>query len=126
MLNTYLSTRNFYVPEWKKRFLSVIENKNIFQFVYSKTYPEVYSFVERQGIDLRNEFHFKFKEWKDEKKQQKFEEQQQLPPPGGIQKELVTESDREEEKRNSQWAKTNEMEEKNQIKKKKKANCSQK
>ena len=30
MLNTYLSTRNFYVPEWKKRFLSVIENKKRF------------------------------------------------------------------------------------------------
>ena len=53
---------------------NLIENEKIFQFVYSKTYPEFHSFVERRGIDLRNEFHLKFKEWKDKKNQQKFEE----------------------------------------------------
>ena len=43
----------------------LIESKKIFQIVYSSTYPEVYSFVEKWGIDLRNCFHFKIKEWKD-------------------------------------------------------------
>lgn len=43
----------------------LVENRKIFQFVYSKTYPEAYSFVEERGIDIRNEFHLKFKEWKD-------------------------------------------------------------
>ena len=30
------------------------------QFVYSRVYPEVYSFVEKQYIELRNNFHLKF------------------------------------------------------------------
>ena len=38
-----------------------------FQFVYFYPYPEICSFVEKCKIDLRNEFHIKFKEWKDEK-----------------------------------------------------------
>ena len=46
----------------------LIENKKIFQFVYSSVYPEVYSFVEKRGVDMRNNFHLKFKEWKDRKK----------------------------------------------------------
>ena len=45
----------------------LIENRKIFQFAYSNTYPEVYSFVEKRAIDLRNDFHSKFKEWKDKK-----------------------------------------------------------
>ena len=44
------------------------EKKKIFQFVYSSVYPEVYSFVEKRGVDMRNNFHLKFKEWKDRKK----------------------------------------------------------
>ena len=46
----------------------LIENKTIFQFVYSSTYSEVYSFVEKRRIDLRNEFHLKFKDCKDKMK----------------------------------------------------------
>ena len=46
----------------------LIENKKVFQFVYSSVYPEIYSFVEKGCIDLRNNFHLKFKEWKDKKK----------------------------------------------------------
>ena len=45
----------------------LIENRKTFQFVCSNTYPEVCSFVEKRGIDLRNEFRLKFKEWKDKK-----------------------------------------------------------
>ena len=46
----------------------LIETKKVFQFVYSSVYPEIYSFVEKRGIDLRNAFQLKFKEWKDKKK----------------------------------------------------------
>ena len=46
----------------------LIENKNIFQFVYSSVYPEACSFVKRRGVDMRNNFHLKFKEWKGRKK----------------------------------------------------------
>lgn len=30
--------------------------------------PVIYGFVEKRGIDVRNNFHLKFKEWKDKKK----------------------------------------------------------
>ena len=46
----------------------LIENKKIFQFVYWSVYLEVYSFVDKRGVDMRNNFHLKFKEWKDRKK----------------------------------------------------------
>ena len=46
----------------------LIKNKKIFQLVYSSAYPEVYSFVEKRGIGVRNNFHLKFKDWKDKKK----------------------------------------------------------
>ena len=43
------------------------ENKKNFQFVYASTYPEIYTFVEKRGINLRNNFHLKCKEWQDKK-----------------------------------------------------------
>ena len=46
-----------------------VENKKIFQFVYSYSYHEIYSFVEKRSLDLRNEFHIGFKELKDKKMQ---------------------------------------------------------
>ena len=46
----------------------LIENKKVFQFVYSSVYPEIYSFVEKGCIDLTKNFHLKFNEWKDKKK----------------------------------------------------------
>ena len=52
----------------------MVKNRRIFQLVYSKTYPEVYSFVEKRGTNLSNQFHLKLKEWKNKKNQQKFEE----------------------------------------------------
>ena len=76
----------------------MVKNRRIFQLVYSKTYPEVYSFVEKRGTNLSNQFHLKLKEWKNKKNQQKFEEWQKLPPLGAVQNELGTESDHEEEK----------------------------
>ena len=46
----------------------LIENEKIFQYVYASIYPEVYSFVEKRGVHMRNNFHLKFKEWKNRKK----------------------------------------------------------
>ena len=103
-----------------------MEIKKSFQFVFYKTYPEVYRCDERQGIDLRKGFHLKFKEWNGKKLQRKFEERQQLPTPGAIKKKLVTESDHEEEKKLANDQKEKELEEKKSKKRKKKADCSQK
>ena len=91
----------------------LIENKKIFQFVYSSVYPEVYSFVEKRGVDMRNNFHLKFKEWKDRKKcSQKsiagyFSKAQNSPPlADAIQKKLVSGEDFEEGKKNCGRTKT--------------------
>ena len=89
----YIKADNKIFDKLKRK---LIENKKIFQFVYSSVYPEVYSFVEKRGVDMRNNFHLKFKEWKDRKKlSQKsvegyFSKAQNSPPPAGaIQKKLV-------------------------------------
>ena len=85
-----------------------IENQKIFQFAYSYSYPEIYTFVENRGIGIRKEFHVKFKTWKDKKKQplktfDKFKSAPVSPSPspplfGAVQKKLTTKSDFEEEK----------------------------
>ena len=84
----------------------LIENKKIFQFVYSSVYPEVYSFVEKRGVDMRNNFHLKFKEWKDRKKYSQnsikgyfSKAQNSVPPADAIQKKVVSNEDFEEEKK---------------------------
>ena len=46
----------------------LIKNQNIFQYLYASIYPEVDSFVEKRGVDMRNKFHCKSKDWKDRKK----------------------------------------------------------
>ena len=42
--------------------------KNIFQYVYSNVYPEVYCSAERRGFDLRSTFHLLFKTYKGKEK----------------------------------------------------------
>ena len=85
----------------------LIKNQKIFQYVYPSFYPEVYSFVEKRGVDIRNNFHLKFKEWKDRKKYSPkstdgffSKPQSSRPPEGAEQKKLVTDEDFEEEKKN--------------------------
>ena len=62
----------------------------MFQIVYTSIYPEVYSFVETRDIDVRNNFHLKFKEWKDRKNYSQklidgyFSKLQNSPPPEGV------------------------------------------
>ena len=85
---------------------NLIKNQKILQYVYATVYPEIYSFVEKRGVDMRNNFHLKFKEWKDRKKYSQksndeyFPKPQNSPPPKGtVQKKLVSDVDFEEEKK---------------------------
>ena len=38
------------------------------QFVYSRRFPEIYSLIDKRGINLKSEFLLTFKLWKDKKK----------------------------------------------------------
>ena len=38
------------------------------QLVYSRCFPEIYSLIDKRGINLKSEFLLKFKLWKDKKK----------------------------------------------------------
>ena len=92
----------------------LIDNKNIFQFVYATIYPEIDTFVEKRRLDLRNNLLLKFKEQKDKIKfYQKTTEcfSKEKSPPETIQKELVTDQDLENEKRLADEQKQKEMEE---------------
>ena len=40
-------------------------HKNIFQYVYSNVFPEIYCSTERCGFDLKSYFHITFKTYKD-------------------------------------------------------------
>ena len=42
--------------------------KNIFQYVYSRLYSEIYCSSERRGSDLKSTFHIAFKTYKEKKK----------------------------------------------------------
>ena len=42
--------------------------KNIFQYVYSNVFPEIYFSTKRRGFDLKSNFHIMFKTYKDKKK----------------------------------------------------------
>ena len=65
-------------------------------------------------MDIRNNFHLKFKEWKDRKKysQKSIEAQNPLSSAGGIQKKLVSNEDFKEEKKIAEEQKQKEMDEK--------------
>ena len=42
--------------------------KNIFKYVYSNVFPEIYCSTKRRGFDLKSTFHIIFKTYKDKKK----------------------------------------------------------
>ena len=46
--------------------------KSIFQYVYSNVFPDIYCSMEKQGFDLKNNFHIIFKTCKDKKTIGKF------------------------------------------------------
>ena len=79
----YLNGKNVLYPKvaeiiWKfiqaneKNFNKLQNNlcqfKNMFEYVYSNVYLEVYCSTERRGFDLRSTFHLVFKTYKDKKK----------------------------------------------------------
>ena len=39
--------------------------KNVFQYVYSNVYPEIYCTTENRGFDLKRNFHIMFKTYRD-------------------------------------------------------------
>ena len=41
--------------------------KNIFQYIYSNVFPEIYCSTEKRGFDLKSNFHIIFKTYKDKK-----------------------------------------------------------
>ena len=47
--------------------------KDIFQYVYSCTFPEIYTMSEKRGIDMKSNFYILFKTYKDK---QLFKQQQ--------------------------------------------------
>ena len=62
---------NFLKADEKKYLLlsnNLSEFKNIFQYVYSNVYPEIYCATERRGFDLKSTFYIVFKAYKDKKK----------------------------------------------------------
>ena len=42
--------------------------KNIFQYIYSNIFPEIYCSIKRQDFDFKSNFHINFKTYKDKKK----------------------------------------------------------
>ena len=44
---------------------NLVNCKDIFQYVYSRTFPEIYSMSEKHGIDLKSNVHILFKTYKD-------------------------------------------------------------
>ena len=82
----YLNGKNIYFPRVAKIISEFIhENekscnklrnnfcqfKNMFQFIYSNVYPEIYCSTKRRGFDLKSPFHLIFKTYKDKKKLEK-------------------------------------------------------
>ena len=43
----------------------LVNYKDIFQYIYSHTFPEIYTMSEKRGIDIKSNFHILFKTYKD-------------------------------------------------------------
>ena len=52
---------------YKKLRNNLSSYKNIFQYVYSTVFPEIYCSTEKRGFDLKSNFHIIFKMYKDQK-----------------------------------------------------------
>ena len=61
-----------FLKESEENYLALRNNlsqyKNIFQYVYSNIFTEIYCSTERRGFDLKSTFHIIFKTYKDKKK----------------------------------------------------------
>ena len=67
----------------------LIESRKIVQFVYSSTYPEIYSFIEKRDYFSKSE--------------------NSPPPPGAVQKKLVNDEDFEKKKKLAEEQKQKEL-----------------
>ena len=60
-----------FLKERKENYLELRNNlsqhKNIFQYVYSNVFPEIYCSTERRGFNLKSTSHIIFKTYKDKK-----------------------------------------------------------
>ena len=60
-----------YLNEDKNNYIELINNlsqyKDIFQYIYSNVFPEIYSSTEHRGFTLKSTFHIMFKTYKDKK-----------------------------------------------------------
>ena len=59
-----------FIENDEKKKLRLLQNnlaqyKNIFQYVYSNVYPEIYCATEKRGFDLKSRFHILFKTYRD-------------------------------------------------------------
>ena len=52
---------------YKKLRNNLSSYKNIFQYVYSTVFPEIYCSTEKRGFDLKSNFHIIFRTYKDKK-----------------------------------------------------------
>ena len=43
------------------------KHMKVIQFVYLRCFPEIYSLIDKRGINLKSEFLLTFKAWKDKK-----------------------------------------------------------
>ena len=43
----------------------LVQYKDIFQYIYSHIFPEIYTTSEKRGIDLKSNFHILFKSYRD-------------------------------------------------------------
>ena len=61
-----------FLKESEENYLALRNNlsqyKNIFQYVYSNIFTEIYCSTERRGFELKSNFHIIFKTYKDKKK----------------------------------------------------------
>ena len=54
------------------------KHMKVIQFVYSRCFPEIYSLIDKRGINLKSEFLLPFKAWKDKKNFSPQQQQQRI------------------------------------------------
>ena len=65
IITDFLSEKDEHYKQFRN---NLSQYKNIFQYVYSNVFPEMYCSTERRGCDLKSNFHIISKTYKDQKK----------------------------------------------------------
>ena len=75
-LNKVLQIITDFLQEDKNNYKELRSNlsssQNIFQYVYSNVFPEIYCWTEKRGFDLKSNFHITFKTYKDKQRLESF------------------------------------------------------